>query len=94
MTAITGLVMRNRTELNKQEITNISSIKTEEISIIIPVKNNQYGIDKLLESIFVSQKKEDYPKEIIIVDNRRLINKSLNAHKYFMNKLYTYLFFM
>lgn len=79
MTAITGLVMRNRTELNKQEITNISLIKTEEISIVIPVKNNQYGIDKLLESIFVSQKKEDYPKEIIIVDNNEKLRTKIRS---------------
>lgn len=69
MTAITGLVMKNRAELKKQQITNISPIKTEEISIVIPVKNNQHGIDNLLESIFVSHEKKDYPREIIIVDN-------------------------
>ena len=77
MTAITGLVMRNRTKLNKQEITNISPIKIEEISIVIPVKNNQYGIDKLLESIFTSQKKENYPKEIIIVDNNEKLRTKI-----------------
>ena len=77
MTAITGLVMKNRAELKKQQITNIPSIKTEEISIVIPVKNNQHGIDNLLESIFVCQKKKDYPKEIIVVDNNEKLRTKI-----------------
>ena len=41
-----------------------------DISIIIPVKNNQNGIDMLLNSFIDSLKEEKLlPKEIIIVDN-------------------------
>jgi glycosyltransferase involved in cell wall biosynthesis len=44
------------------------NISPDMISIVIPVKNNQKGIDRLLESI-LSTEKQFYPKEVIIVDN-------------------------
>lgn len=44
-------------------------ISAAEISIIIPVKNNQTGINKLLESVVSEVDPQDYPQEIIIVDN-------------------------
>lgn len=44
-----------------------STINIQEISIVIPVKNNQAGIENALESFFKTQKQ--LPKEIIIVDN-------------------------
>ncbi len=46
-----------------------NKIKLSEISIIIPVKDNQKGIENLLSSFFVTQQEANYPKEIIIVDN-------------------------
>jgi glycosyltransferase involved in cell wall biosynthesis len=46
-----------------------SEIIAKEISIIIPVKNNQQGIDKFLDTFFHITQKKYYPKEIIIVDN-------------------------
>lgn len=45
------------------------SINTNEISIVIPVKDNQKGINKYLNSLFQLLKAEELPKEIIIVDN-------------------------
>lgn len=45
------------------------SISAAEISIIIPVKNNQTGINNLLESVFSEVNPQDYPREIIIIDN-------------------------
>lgn len=45
------------------------SILPEDISVIIPVKNNKAGIDRLLESIRQHVDKEHYPREIIIIDN-------------------------
>jgi len=44
-------------------------IKTNEVSIVIPVKDNQQGIDKYLTKFFETHKEGDYPKEIIVVDN-------------------------
>lgn len=41
----------------------------KKISIIIPVKDNQSGIECFLHSFFETQHKENYPFEIIIVDN-------------------------
>lgn len=45
------------------------TISTDAISIVIPVKNNQRGIDRLLESIVSCSENKVYPKEVIIVDN-------------------------
>jgi len=55
--------------LKKKTTKKSSKIKLKEISIIIPVKDNQNGIDDFLSSFFKTHKKEEYPKEIIIVDN-------------------------
>lgn len=59
-----------------------------DVSIIIPVKNNQTGINALIDSIIESQEEINFPKEIIIVDNNskppivlpaNLKNKKLNV---------------
>lgn len=44
-------------------------IKTNEISIIIPVKDNQKGIDEYLQKFFETYSLDTFPKEIIVVDN-------------------------
>ena len=65
MTMISRLVF----SLKKKTTKKSSEIKLNEISIIIPVKDNQNGIDDFLSSFFKTHKRDDYPKEIIIVDN-------------------------
>lgn len=54
---------------DKKFVGFIPAIQPKEISIIIPVKNNQLGIDRFLKSFYVTQKKEFFPMEIIIIDN-------------------------
>jgi len=44
-------------------------IDIRSISIIIPVKDNQSGINRFLESFFDTHPHEGFPTEIIIVDN-------------------------
>ena len=44
-------------------------LTTNEITIVIPVKNNQKGIDLFLTEFFETHTFENFPKEIIIVDN-------------------------
>jgi glycosyltransferase involved in cell wall biosynthesis len=44
-------------------------ISVDEISVVIPVKNNQKGINNFLNSIFDTHKGKLLPREIIIVDN-------------------------
>lgn len=44
-------------------------IFAKDISIVIPVKNNQQGIDRLLSSLARETISENYPREVIIVDN-------------------------
>lgn len=53
----------------KQNIQSDLLCLTEDITIIIPVKDNQIGIDLFLTTFFETQKQESFPKEIIIVDN-------------------------
>ncbi|WP_375453126.1 glycosyltransferase family 2 protein, partial [uncultured Nostoc sp.] len=47
----------------------IERIQASDISIVIPVKNNQKGIDLFLSIFFNTHSPKIYPKEIIIVDN-------------------------
>lgn len=44
-------------------------ISTTEISIVIPVRNNQVGIDRLLKSIVTEVPENEYPRQVIIIDN-------------------------
>lgn len=42
---------------------------TQEITIVIPVKDNQEGINLFLRTFFETHQTANFPKEIIIVDN-------------------------
>lgn len=44
-------------------------IRLGDISLVIPVKDNQTGVNRLLKTFFETHKAENYPAEIIIVDN-------------------------
>ena len=48
---------------------NIQAVKYDNVSIIIPVKDNQGGIDRFLHEFFLTHTEDYYPKEIIIIDN-------------------------
>ena len=48
------------------------TIVLSEISIIIPVKDNQTGVDTYLRTFFETQQQHCYPREIIIVDNNSI----------------------
>ncbi|OFY93234.1 MAG: hypothetical protein A3K10_13615 [Bacteroidetes bacterium RIFCSPLOWO2_12_FULL_31_6] len=61
-----------------------NKINIATISIIVPVKNNQTGINKLLDSFFKTQEKSVYPKELIIVDNNS--NSSLLIAEKYLNR--------
>jgi glycosyltransferase involved in cell wall biosynthesis len=60
------LITRSIGKKNYAEIAAPKEINTSDISIVIPVKDNQNGIDCFLSSMLSS---ENLPKEIIIVDN-------------------------
>jgi len=66
MTLISRLVFFKNKKTPKK---SSERIETKEISIIIPVKDNQNGIDTYLTKFFETHCKHNYPKEIIIVDN-------------------------
>lgn len=57
-------------------------ISPSDISIVIPVRNNQKGIDLFLSSFFKTHKPEIYPKEIIIVDNHS--EQPITIHQRFL----------
>lgn len=44
-------------------------IQAADISVIVPVKNNQAGVDRLLKELFRHTPRQHLPKEILIVDN-------------------------
>lgn len=44
-------------------------VDTTQVSVVIPVKDNQQGINQYLSYFFKTQIPENYPLEIIIVDN-------------------------
>ncbi|WP_299212123.1 glycosyltransferase [uncultured Dokdonia sp.] len=66
MTLISRLIFLTEKTLEKK---SSEQIKINEISIVIPVKDNHQGIDNYLKKFFELHTKADYPKEIIIVDN-------------------------
>ncbi len=64
--------MISRLGFKPNKIRNVKSKKlksTSEITIVIPVKNNQKGIEFFLTEFLKTHKSENYPSEIIIVDN-------------------------
>lgn len=46
--------------------------ETKEVTIIIPVKDNQNGIDFFLSEFFATHTADNFPREIIIVDNNSI----------------------
>jgi glycosyltransferase involved in cell wall biosynthesis len=57
----------------------IPNIKFDNISIIIPVKDNQSGINQFLKAFFEFNQPAQFPKEIIIVDNNSKIPVAIDA---------------
>lgn len=53
----------------RKQILGPLEARHDEISIVIPVKDNQRGIETFLESFFQTQDSDSFPREIIIVDN-------------------------
>ena len=56
---------------NKKNTLQHSSgkITIAEISVVLPVKDNQKGIDLYLDTFFLTHQREHFPREFIIVDN-------------------------
>lgn len=51
------------------EIVVEKTISPKTVSIVVPVKNNQRGVDRFLKTIIENMDPENYPCEVIIVDN-------------------------
>ncbi len=56
----------------RKDITFPRKIDPNEISIVIPVKNNPQGINNFLNILFEVTSTDNYPKDIIIIDNNSL----------------------
>ena len=77
MTLISRLVFFNQ----KKTLSKSSDrIKTTEISVVVPVKDNHQGINNYLEQFFKTHSPRDYPKEIIVVDNNSSIPIRINKN--------------
>jgi glycosyltransferase involved in cell wall biosynthesis len=55
--------------LEKKTSKSSNRILTNDVSIVIPVRDNQRGINNYLESFFNSHQPFEFPKEIIVIDN-------------------------
>jgi len=55
--------------MKKTKKQSSDEILLSDISIVIPVKDNQRGVDTYLKAFIDTQLPENYPKEIIVVDN-------------------------
>ena len=77
MTQISRLVF-----LTKKKTTKESSpdIKAGKISIVIPVRNNQRGIDNYLDNFLKTHSHDNFPREIIIVDNNSDTKTDIKRH--------------
>jgi glycosyltransferase involved in cell wall biosynthesis len=53
----------------QNEIVMESVISADTISIVVPVKNNQKGVTRFLETLGHNMTAQDYPCEVIVVDN-------------------------
>lgn len=67
MTLASRLVFFREKNTPKGKTSN--RIRTTEISIVIPVKDNQKGVNNFLDEFFKTHSPKLFPKEIIIVDN-------------------------
>lgn len=79
MTQISRLVFFPRKNIGKAQSSDV--IEMRQISIVIPVKDNQNGINQYLDHFFKTQKTIDYPCEIIIVDNNSAVPITIE-HEY------------
>lgn len=53
----------------KKALETLKTIEAKNISVVIPVKNNQVGIERFLATFIAITSSEYYPQEIIIIDN-------------------------
>ena len=83
MTLISRLVFSTKEKTIKK---SSERIKTNEISIVIPVKDNQIGVENYLKRFFETHVEKDYPKEIIVVDNNSN-PEIVISQKYLNNRL-------
>ena len=49
------------------------TLNYSDISVIVPVKDNQEGVNRFLKSFFETHQRASFPREIIFVDNRSKI---------------------
>jgi glycosyltransferase involved in cell wall biosynthesis len=63
-----GLSLSQAINVDNRYVGPIDPIREESISLIIPVKDNQYGLERLLDAL-LSPGMHSRPLEIIVVDN-------------------------
>ena len=66
----------------KQTLVSSYLQATKEITIVIPVKDNQAGIDLFLTEFFKTHSTKIYPSEIIIIDNNSYPAIQINQSKF------------
>lgn len=56
------------------------TILPEMISMVIPVKDNESGVRRLIDSVFSNMDKAFYPREIIVIDNNSSTPLRIDDH--------------
>ena len=54
---------------NRDNLVAPTTLNYSDISVIIPVKDNREGVNQFLKSFFETHQRNNFPKEIILVDN-------------------------
>jgi len=73
MTRISRFVFFAGVAKKTGEIKSSDPVVTNEISLVVPVKDNQQGVNTYIQRFFATHKIPDYPKEIIFVDNNSAV---------------------
>jgi glycosyltransferase involved in cell wall biosynthesis len=79
--------MRRLSEIIDKDIQflgDIPCIQSNSVSIIIPVKDNQKGVDRFLSGFFSTQHNSLFPREVIIVDNNSRV--PIHIKEEFLNR--------
>jgi glycosyltransferase involved in cell wall biosynthesis len=70
---VTFLTWIDYTPIKRGNLLAPRTFACSQVSVIVPVKNNQAGVDRFLAALFHTHAPDTLPREIIIVDNRSAV---------------------
>ncbi|MBD3171130.1 glycosyltransferase [Candidatus Bathyarchaeota archaeon] len=64
----------------KKKLIAPKQVTPKEITVVIPVKDNQKGIDNFLKALIKTHRTQEYPRQIIIIDDRSKSTEILDKY--------------